>query len=699
MATLYAKAAGGNWSAAGTWSNVSSAGGDSSGPPGTGDNVIFDAGSGNVTIDATANCLDVDFTGYTGTLTHNNNINWNIYGNFTMVSGMGYTANQLGSITNFLATGAKLITSGGKQVSQPRFNGVGGKWTLQDNWTLNSTFSNITITEGELDTNGKTLTVGILATGSGSNPVILTFGASTINIGLAGNANSWNMLGSNITLNAGTSTINITGAPTTCRWGSLTYNNFSITGQTATMNCTGAATFASLTLTSSAAAGGFTLANNISATTLVPTGTSLSNRNFIRSNTIGTARTITVTNSVTTADNTDWQDITISGITLSGASIGDGGGNSGITFTTAVTRYWVATLGGNWNATSSWATTSGGASGATVPLAQDTVIIDANSITVAASTIQGNLSVPFLGKDITFTGVLNSPTFALAINGMTGSLTLASGMTVTGSFGMTFHNRSDATLTRGGATVQAPISIRGHGATMTLQDDWTSTSSVSVVTGTFDTGNNNITAPVYQNTSVLVSVTTAPVSNLGSSTITCTGTTTPWNYFNGTINAGTSTIKITDTSSTAIASIPMGNQTYYTFWISRGASTGSNTFTGSPTINTFKDDGSAAHSLIFTAGTRISFKALDGFQVTGTAGNVITINSTTTGTFTFKLENDGIISTDYLNIQHCLATPSYAWYAGNNSVDNQSTATAGEGWIFTTPQGRPRNNLLTIGSG
>ena len=49
-------------------------------------------------------------------------------------------------------------------------------------------------------------------------------------------------------------------------------------------------------------------------------------------------------------------------------------------------RYWVGGTG-SWNSTTKWSTTSGGASGASVPLATDNAIFDANSGLVAGTTI------------------------------------------------------------------------------------------------------------------------------------------------------------------------------------------------------------------------------------------------------------------------------------------------------------------------
>ena len=73
------------------------------------------------------------------------------------------------------------------------------------------------------------------------------------------------------------------------------------------------------------------------------------------------------------------------------------------------------------------------------------------------------------------------------------------------------------------------------------------------------------------------------------------------------------------------------------------------------------------------------------FTATGTAGNLITIDSTTTGTHALAKAGGGTISCDYLSVQHSVVSPANTWYAGNNSTNNQSVATAGSGWLFESP--------------
>ena len=171
---------------------------------------------------------------------------------------------------------------------------------------------------------------------------------------------------------------------------------------------------------------------------------------------------------------------------------------------------------------------------------------------------------------------------------------------------------------------------------------------------------------------------------MGSGTWTCTGTgSSLWDgsgFAGLTFDAETSTIKFTNTSSTARTFIGAGN-TYYNFWSSAGASTASLTISGSNTFNDFKDDGTAAHSILFTVSTT---QTVTSFTVSGTAGNLITINSTTTGLHTLS-KSTGNVSCDYLNIQHSAAQGGATWYAGANSTNNNGVATAGRGWHFNAP--------------
>jgi hypothetical protein len=167
-----------------------------------------------------------------------------------------------------------------------------------------------------------------------------------------------------------------------------------------------------------------------------------------------------------------------------------------------------------------------------------------------------------------------------------------------------------------------------------------------------------------------------------SPTIAIGGTGSAWNN-SGTFIPGTSTIKLTDESSSSKTFAGNG-ATYYNLWIAPGAGSGSFTISGNNTFNDLKDDGSSGHSILFTAG---STQTLASWSVSGTAGNLITLDSTTTATYTLVKTGDAITDADYLVVQHSIATPYGSWAAGPHSTNNQSITSAGSGWIFNSHSG------------
>jgi len=264
-----------------------------------------------------------------------------------------------------------------------------------------------------------------------------------------------------------------------------------------------------------------------------------------------------------------------------------------------------------------------------------------------------------------------------------GNLIIASGMTITATSQVTTFAATSGTktITSNGVTLDFPITFDGVGGTFQLADHLTvgATRTVTLTNGTFDANNKNFSMGKFSSSNSNTRVIT-----MGSGTWTLSGTGTVWTTatITGlTLGQDTSTIKITDTSTTA-NTFSGGGETFNNIWWSRGASTASNTIAESNTFTDFKDDGSAAHSILFTAATTTTVTT---FTVSGTAGNLITINSTNTATHALTKSGGGTISSDYLNIQHSVATPSTTWYAGANSTDNQATTTAGSGWIFTAP--------------
>ena len=119
----------------------------------------FTGGTYVLTFLGTANysARNVDFTGFAGTLGSISTAT--VYGNLKLSTGMTLTATS--NALFFSATsGTQQITTNGKTIDFPlTFNGVGGTFQLQDALTMGSTRT-ATLTNGTLDLNGKTMTVG-----------------------------------------------------------------------------------------------------------------------------------------------------------------------------------------------------------------------------------------------------------------------------------------------------------------------------------------------------------------------------------------------------------------------------------------------------------------------------------------------------------------------------------------------------------
>lgn len=348
MADLYAKAAGGNWSAAGTWSAVSSAGVDSAGPPTNADRAIFETGSGAVTVDSAPVCRSLDCTAgtgnYGGTLTHSAGITLTIgdataaTGNIALKfsSGMTYTrSNASTSATSFVSTSAtqQTITTAGKTLGNVTLNGAGSSYQQLDDFIYGSgaTFTN---TAGAWASNTFKLDGGsYVSTGAGTRSLDLSTSTSHT---FRSTGTAWNVV-STLSLTASTSTINLVAAGNiTFTGGGLTYNNVSFAPTAAsTVSMGGANTINGLTFTGSANTGSIlSYSANQTHTNLTVTGNSSTNTIDIKSSSAGTARTITLSNAPTLTNVGTITDITIPASVKVDvpSTVTNGGNNTGIAF-------------------------------------------------------------------------------------------------------------------------------------------------------------------------------------------------------------------------------------------------------------------------------------------------------------------------------------------------------------------------------
>lgn len=640
-----------NGTATGKWSTTSG-GAAGAAEPTTSDDVFFDVASGAVTVTVAttiANCRNLDFTGFTGTFAGTTQ-QINVVGNLVLVAAMTFTFNQT---MNF---GSGTITTAGKTL--PAMVSL-GTLTLLDDLTSSGVLN---IDNGTFDANDKNLTLlGVSITNS--TVKIINMGSGTWT--LTGATDGWSITGTNVTINASTSTIKYTStsnsAVSFAGDGKTYYNLWFAKGtSTATLTITGANTFNDLRDTGT---GNHTIVfpnSTTTVTTFTFLGTVGKTITFTRTGGSGNW-TLSASTGIITINH-----ISISnGIASGGATFNiqdgtDGGGNTGWNFISGP-RYWV---GGsdNWDGTigTKWAISSGGTGGESVPTTSNNVYLDANS---GASTVTINASSQSKNLTLTgFTGTL-AGTSALAI---AGNLVLNTGFTLTYSGTMTFSATSS--ITSGGATISFPIIYNGSGQTFTLADALVSTSTITLTQGTLNFSNFNVTCVSFASSNSNTRVLT-----LGSGTLNLTGTgnvfdlTTVTNLI---VSATTGTIKLTNSSISSKTFIG-GGKTFGNFWNATG-NTGVVIITGSNTFTDFKITGDA-RTTQFTAGTTTTFSTL---TVTG-LGQIIT--SVTGATHTLSVAS-GVIQVQNTTISYSIATGGATFLARTtySNVDGGNNS----GWIF-----------------
>lgn len=718
MATLYLKSGGGNWSAAGTWSTTSAAGVDNSGPPTAADTTIAELASGNLTIDGTSGspnvCRSLDTTSGTGswggTLTMGSAAVLTI-GDATagagsvalkLNSGITSTPNAASTI-NFISTSAtqQTIDCGGKTMGNITINAASNGNFAFSTALTNATSSTVTLTKGTLHTDG-TSDTGALAhswgifNSSNANTRVLNLGNSAITMNGASSGGIWSTSTSTgMTLTPGGSTITMAGSNSGFQGGGLTYNNlvFASTNllQTVTAIASPSAispnTFNNLTITGNASKLETVLISfsQVITGTLTINGNSVTNRILVTSSTFGTA--VTLTAAVVSVSNADFRDITAAGAgswnlsAITGLS-GDCGGNTGITFTTGATQTWNGTSGGNWS-TNAWTSR--------VPLPQDDVVI--SSAFSASQTVTEDM--PRMGKSVDWTGATGTPTWTFAATPTTvtnyGSITLISAMTLTVNAAVThvMEGRSASfTLTSAGKTWNS-FQTQTISGTITLQDAFSATTQLSIIAGTFNANNFNVTTFTFATTGTLTRTVTQ-----GSGTWTLTrntASTTAWNVVSTglTWNANTSTIVLSGTDNNAKGFVG-GGVTYNNLSITTGG-TGAWTFSGNNSWTKMSVTGGSTKTVIFTAGSTQTFAGSSDCFFRGASGNLITCQSSTGGSAWTVSKASGTVSCDFLSLQDSTATGGANWYAGVNSTN----VSGNTGWLFTAaPSG---GTMLMLG--
>lgn len=284
-------------------------------------------------------------------------------------------------------------------------------------------------------------------------------------------------------------------------------------------------------------------------------------------------------------------------------------------------------------------------------------------------------------KNLDFTGFAG--TLANTLRNIYGSLTLDAGMTLTaGANATTFAATSGTqTITSNGVALDFPITQSSPGATLVLQDDLTigASRTLTLTNGTFNANNKNVSLGSFALGSGTKTLT------LGSGTWTVVGSGTAWNantnVANLTVSASTGTISMTSASSKTFAG---GAKTWPT--LNQGG-TGALTIQQSNTFANITNTVQPA-TITMTSGTT---QTVTSFGVSGTAGNLITLNSSSAGSQATLSDSSGVNSVSYTSIKDINATGGATWnaFVTSGNVDDGNNT----GWDFFVQFGRYMYNV------
>jgi hypothetical protein len=659
------------WNLAGTqnfnavaWAGSSGGTPDANNFPMPQDTAVFDESSavGTVTLNNSGfNWIpNIDMSARTSAMTIALSTTYTVFGNWTNGSGTAFSGS---TAQTFGGKKTQIITSAGKtfpcNITVDSFSGL---VELGDALVTTGT---LTLTNGTFDTKDFSVTAAILSS-SNSNIRFLKLGSSTVTLTSTATALDFGTI-VNFNFTPGTSQINLSSATTsTLSGGGATFNNVAFTtASTSLKTINGNNTFNNLSLTTTTAGlnplafGG----NQTITGTLNVAGGSPTQRNVIKSSVFTAPRILTV--ATLSADHCDFEDITIAG-TAAGSTValtGDLGGNSGVTFVPK-NVYWNLSGTQNWT-DNGWASTSGGSPNVNnFPLAQDTAIFDE-----AGSVGTVNLgTVPYNFPSINASARTSAMT--LGHNGTQttfGNYTLGTGVTTSGTSAFTFGGRAAQAIDTAGVTLSFPLVVGVAGNLLTsvsLSADLVSSSSVTLTSGLFNANNHNLTIASFSSSNSNVRTLT-----MGSGLWTLSGTGTVWDTGTTTsllLNKDTANITLSDTSTTA-RTFSGGGLPFNTLTIGGATGTSTLTINGNNQFSELASTKTVAHTILFA---NSSTTTIGKWSVTGTSGNVVTLNRVSSGVWNIVLAGDVPTGINFLAVNNCTVadTSPAEFYVGANST-------------------------------
>jgi hypothetical protein len=724
MADRYWVGGTGTWSSTNTanWS-ASSGGASGASVPTATDNVFFDANSNTgtgaftVTMATTPRvCNDITISGLDGAMTlAGASIGLTVSGSLSFPA-TNFTRTYTGTTTfNATTTGKTITTNGVAFGAAVTFNGVGGGWQLQDALTTASTAA-VTLTAGSLDLNGKTLTGGTFV-GDGSSTRSIAFG-STGSIVLTTTSGGSTVLDIKTATNfTFTGTSNISAAMSVTRTfnfggtaGATTSNRLNInltsgasvptfTGSFRQINFTGSTCNPGLVTIS---CHGFTLASGGTYTstdfTTVGDGTITFVGKTIRNLTInGSGITTTLGDNGSVSGTTDVTltagTLALSSYTLTTPSFSSSNTNTrSINFGTGTIAISTPSPGTIWTTSTTTGLTISGTPNVTISSTYggtSTTRIFPGSPS-ESNTISFNFITTYpLNIDMSAGGAIRDFKITAGAFSLSNQRSFSIGtIAVAGNLEFTNANLDLTNLslvmaaTSGTKTIlcfanyfvdNCNLNFNGIGGT------WQLLSNVSprLNTTTFTNGTVDLNGYTLFTASAATAAGTKNLTFNGGTLDISASTTTAWNNANPTgftTTAGIGTGKISMTSG-SFATFVGGGSIYNCALDQRSPL--SLLITGA---NTFNDIISSAISATMITFPHSTTTTVNAFTLSGSAGKLVSLRSSSSGTKFTLSKSSGTVNSSYLNIQDSNATGGATWKAliSNGNVNSGNNL----GWLF-----------------
>jgi gliding motility-associated-like protein len=718
----------GNWSDPARWSFTTGGPGGACVPT-AGDNVFFDANSGNsitVTVDVeNAYCRNMTWTGAVGTptLVGTDQRAMHVFGSLTFVNNL--RQNFAGDFYFEGANSGNIITSAGRIFNRDVYVDGSGTWALADSLSV---FNSFFFIQGDFSTaNQKVFTRNVFSQESRQRR--LNLGTSTWTLRNRDPQNyrtlEWTINPVNLNLNAGNSIIDFSnryGSMYTAATGpELTYNVIRFSGGDGSLSNSfrQRQVFDSITCVSTLWSYGINSANVV--TMLNPNYAFQMNERDtftlgelivpnvcrgmieIRSAANGGQAFLRTTKSITVQNVMIFNINRIGVGTATANSSIDLGNNQGWVINEVAGRdlYWVGRNGnGDWFDPANWSLSSGGPGGACIPTAKDNVFFDANSFNGPNQLVTNNTRFAYC-RNMTWTNATNNPIFQMWYLNAFGSVDLPTKQG-TSAYITQLALRSPTpgqTLRTRGFDVYS-LFMDGNGS-WTLQDTL-SAFNFYLQSGEFNSNDRPVTANTvwlshYQNSRQILKMGKSHwrVNSNGSS-----------NFFsfyvgpNAMIEAGMSLLEFTNTDPylyiyadvkfhNLLFSNPSGTSTIHTYYDSFGNLLRTGTFN----LIEIRNNGlllgrNVIDSLIFTAGKTYTLDVRQPqtvnkyFQVIGNNCSPIELRSNVTGNKAIVQMNGGVVRGDFIQMRDQRGLGSTRFFAGANSTN---IANSNENWIFDNP--------------